>query len=152
MECVYKGVLPAMPINQIQVDKEAVKVLVLQHGQREAARMAGLNENTVRSWAMRYGWSNQEVQPSRNHSVSDNVAATLASRKQQSRSLLSEYQVRAATEAAAHREPLKITRQVNDLASIHSKVWPEEQQQTAQFSLNVLNLNMFSDDSSPTLD
>ncbi len=137
---------------QIHVNKEAVKTLVIQHGQREAARLAGLNENTVRSWAMRYGWSNQEVQPSRNqHSVSDNVAATLQARKQESRSLLSEYQVKALHEATAHEKPLSITRQVNDLASIHSKVWPEEQGNQPSFSLNVLNLNLLSD-SSETLD
>jgi hypothetical protein len=39
------------------VNKEAIRVLVLQHGQREAARIAGLNEDTVCSWAHRYGWS-----------------------------------------------------------------------------------------------
>ncbi len=141
-----------MPINQPEINKEAVRVLVVQHGQREAARLAGLNENTVRSWAMRFGWSKNEVQPNRNHSVSDNVAATLASRKAQSRTLLSEYQIKAATEAAAHEKPLSITRQVNDLASIHAKVWPEDQTQGATFSLNVLNLNMLSEDQPETLD
>jgi hypothetical protein len=76
----------------------------------------------------------------------------MAERKAQSRTLLSEYQVRAATEAATHKKPLSITRQVNDLASIHAKVWPEDQTKEANFSLNVLNLNMFSDTDGPTLD
>ncbi len=40
-----------------KVNKEAVRLLVIQHGQREAARIAGLNEDTVCSWAKRYDWS-----------------------------------------------------------------------------------------------
>jgi hypothetical protein len=35
-------------------DKEAIKTLVVLHGQRKAARIAGLSENTVKSWALRY--------------------------------------------------------------------------------------------------
>ncbi len=136
------------------VNKEAVRVLAIQHGQREAARLAGLNENTVRSWAMRYNWDTQEqAQPIRNqNTVAERLQDVLAQRKHESRTLLSEYQVKALHEATAHEKPLSITRQVNDLASIHAKVWPEEQSSTAQFSLNVLNLNMFSESDGPTLD
>ncbi len=48
--------MPAATATQ-KVNKEAVRLLVIQHGQREAARIAGLNEDTVCSWAKRYGWS-----------------------------------------------------------------------------------------------
>jgi len=38
-------------------DKKAIKTLVVLHGQRKAARIAGLSENTVKSWSLRYGWN-----------------------------------------------------------------------------------------------
>lgn len=137
----------AATANQIQINKEAVKLLVIQHGQREAARLAGLNEDTVCSWAKRYGWSVASKPQARtgNTPAVERITDVLAERKAQSRSLLSQYQIRAATEAAAHEKPLSITRQVNDLASIHSKVWPEEQSSTQVFSLNVLNLSMLDE-------
>ncbi len=135
----------------ISIDKEAVRMLAIEIGVRPAARQLGLDEDRVCQWSHRGNWfpALPDVQRSNVSTVSkpgDVLQATLAARKQESRAKLSEYQVRAASEAAAHREPLKITRQVNDLASIHAKVWPEEQTSGNSFSLNVLNLNMFSDD------
>ena len=56
MSVFRNGALPAVPTTQ-QVNKEALRLLVLQHGQREAARIAGLSENTVMSWARRYNWT-----------------------------------------------------------------------------------------------
>ncbi len=136
-----------MPISK---DIELVKALALEIGIRPAARKLGVNEDTACSWADRYGWDISGTKPGPENSASrlqanpiDVLQATLAARKQESRAKLSEYQVRAATEAAAHEKPLSITRQVNDLASIHSKVWPEEQNTVNAFSLNVLNLTMF---------
>jgi hypothetical protein len=38
------------------VDREAVRVLAIELGVREAARRLGLNPNTVLSWAKRYNW------------------------------------------------------------------------------------------------
>ncbi len=135
--------------------KELVRLLYLEHGHQKASQLSGVNYDLVRQWAHRGNWTparNQAMSQDVTKTVADNVAATLAARKQESRARLSEYQVRAATEAAAHAKPLSITRQVNDLASIHSKVWPEEQGNAAQFSLNVLNINMFSDTDTPSLD
>jgi hypothetical protein len=143
----------AAPAPAIQNQRELVRLLYLEHGHQKASELSGVNYDLVRKWASRYGWT--EVCHSVTNAASiaaDNVAATLQARKAQSRTLLSEYQVRAATEAAAHEKPLSITRQVNDLASIHAKVWPEDQTKEANFSLNVLNLNMFSDTDGPTLD
>ncbi len=132
----------------------------MEIGVRPAARKLGVNEDTACSWADRYGWDISGKVKNGPPSIASNLQAnpidvlqaTLAARKQESRAKLSEYQVKAATEAAAHGKPLSITRQVNDLASIHAKVWPEEQGNTAQFSLNVLNLNMLSDTDTPSID
>lgn len=41
---------------ELDVNKENVRMLVLTHGPRPAARMCGLNENTVLQWTSRYGW------------------------------------------------------------------------------------------------
>jgi len=39
------------------VDREAVRVLAIELGAREAARRLGLKEGTVLSWASRYKWN-----------------------------------------------------------------------------------------------
>ena len=40
----------------LDIDREQVRLLVQQHGVREAARMCGLAEPTVQAWSARYGW------------------------------------------------------------------------------------------------
>lgn len=40
----------------LDIDRDEVRILALQHGAREAARMCGLNENTVIQWASRFNW------------------------------------------------------------------------------------------------
>jgi len=40
----------------LDVDREAVRVLVVALGVRQAAREMGLNEDTVSAWSARYGW------------------------------------------------------------------------------------------------
>ena len=44
------------PQTKSTVDREAVRVLAIELGAREAARRLGLNPNTVLSWAKRYNW------------------------------------------------------------------------------------------------
>ena len=44
------------PQTKPPVDREAVRVLAIELGAREAARRLGLNPNTVLSWAKRYNW------------------------------------------------------------------------------------------------
>ncbi len=130
--------------------RELVRLLVIEHGQKKASELSGEPYEKVRKWTQRGDWLSSQSVPTRGTVA--RISDVLAERKAQSRTLLSEYQVRAATEAASHEKPLSITRQVNDLASIHAKVWPEDQTKEANFSLNVLNLNMFSDDAPTTLD
>jgi hypothetical protein len=128
----------------VSIDKESVRMLALEVGVRQAARQLGLSEDRVRNWSSRYNWlqasSPHRTTPLTPNTPGDILQATLAARKQESRAKLSEYQVRAASEAAAHAQPLSITRQVNDLASIHAKVWPEDQTNSNAFTLNVLNM------------
>src|SRR4029077_10548924 len=44
------------PQTKLPVDREAVRVLAIELGAREAARRLGLNPNTVLSWAKRDNW------------------------------------------------------------------------------------------------
>jgi transposase len=44
------------PQTNAPVDREAVRVLAIELGAREAARRLGLKESTVLSWARRYDW------------------------------------------------------------------------------------------------
>ncbi len=142
-------VMPAATATKDQ--REIVRLLYLQHGHKKASELSGFEYDTVRQWAHRGNWTS-DVSQSVTKATVDRVQDVLQQRKHESRTLLSEYQVKALHEATAHDKPLSITRQVNDLASIHSKVWPEDQTKEANFSLNVLNLNMFSDTDGPTLD
>ncbi len=125
-------------------------MLVKDFGYDETSKRTGIKAGTLRQWARRFNWHtpfvHSQVVTTVTQSPVNAHAEAIAERKQQSRALLSEYQVKALHEATAHEKPLSITRQVNDLASIHAKVWPEEQTSGNSFSLNVLNLNMFSDD------
>jgi uncharacterized protein YjcR len=38
------------------VDREGIRLLVMEIGASAAAKKLGLNYNTIRSWAKRYGW------------------------------------------------------------------------------------------------
>ena len=93
-------------------DKEAIKTLVVLHGQRKAARIAGLSENTVKSWALRYGWnklpkpSPHPTHPIRTRSPAAIVADELLQNKARSTLALSRYTTQASEQEAAHKDPL----------------------------------------------
>lgn len=44
------------PQTRSPVDREAIRVLAIELGAREAARRTGVNENTILSWSRRYKW------------------------------------------------------------------------------------------------
>jgi transposase len=77
------------------VNKEAIRVLVIQHGQREAARIAGLNENTVRSWARRYKWSTpnsaSKVQPNGHSPLTAHLESEMQRKERETRLGLATY-------------------------------------------------------------
>jgi hypothetical protein len=132
------------------VQLEAIKTLVALHGQRKAARMSGINENTVRSWAKRYHWpsqnkiklgqtnsiptptnSTQTVQVlQRNQSAiqapTDAIVNELERHKTESKRNLAAYLNGASVEALEVPRKLAITRKAKDLADMHSSLWPEQ--------------------------
>ncbi len=128
------------------VNKEAIRILVLQHGQREAARIAGLNENTVRSWAMRYNWSTPtaatKTQPNGHSPLVDNVASELAKLERETRSSLA----RSAANLSRQSETAKL----KDSANVHNVAktaaivhrWDTKSENTQNVVVNVALLGI----------
>ncbi len=138
--------MSATPVTQ-KVNKEAIRVLVVQHGQREAARLAGLNENTVRSWALRYGWSKQiRPQPERNHvhPIADNVATKLATYENETRSGLAKYARQAIGQINASVHPAKYTTEAHNVAKTAAIVhrWDAKSENSQNVVVNVALLGV----------
>ena len=125
-------------------DKESIKTLVVLHGQRKAARIAGLSENTVKSWALRYGWNKlpkplpHPTHPIRTRSPAAIVADELSENKARSTLALSRYTAQASELAAEHRDKLSITGKVKDVAGVHKTLWPEESNPNAILNVAIL--------------
>ena len=120
-------------------DKEAVKVLALQHGVREAARLCNLPEYRVLKWSQRDplgAWTVQkqiaQLTPIKgNHTLSstssspsDALRSTLTERSNQTKLGLSKAAAKAA-EHLAQSEPIEIltrSRQMHDVAKTASTV------------------------------
>ena len=132
--------MPATPVN-----KEAIRVLVIQHGQREAARIAGLNENTVRSWAMRYNWSTPtaatKTQPNGHSPLVERISDELADNERETRLSLSRYARRAARDAeSASLRDAPYVKAAAQVAGITHK-WNDTSTTANHFTLNTLNIN-----------
>lgn len=133
-------------------------MLAIEVGVREAARRLGLNEDRVRQWSSRNQWFAKpaDTQHSTVTTVTkpaDALQAQLATHEGNTRLYLAKYSANAA--AAIHKSvhPTRYTKQANDIARTMAIVHKQDQEKPgAQFSLNVLNLNMFSDDSAPVID
>jgi len=126
-----------------KVSKEAIRVLVLQHGQREAARIAGLNEDTVCSWAKRYHWTSASKPQAKtgNTELVSRISDELAENERETRLSLSRYARRAAkdSESATLRDAPYV-KGVAQVAGITHK-WNDQDGKASHFTLNVLNLN-----------
>jgi hypothetical protein len=114
---------------------ETLKTLVVAFGPREAARQAGLSENTVLSLARRKHWkqalpgaqiSTSYPHSKSNHSPADALATALNGHKSRSIFALGKWTAEAAEEAARHPEKLRIAKRVRDVAGVHSVLWPTE--------------------------
>ncbi len=147
-----------MNATPVTIDKESVRMLAIEIGVRPAARKLGLNEDRVCQWSHRGNWfpTLPDVQGKTVSTVSkpgDILASELATHENTTRLTLAKYASNAA--AAIHKSvhPTRYTRQAKDIAGVMATVHRQDEgKQSAQFSLNVLNLNMFSDTEGPTLD
>ncbi len=145
-----------MPIN-----KEAIRILVADLGYQETAQRTGIAYDLLRQWSHRYKWSTPPaLQPAQEATVTrvtrspaDAHAQALAHHEGQTRLTLAKYASNAA--AAIHKSvhPARYTKHANDIAKTMAIVHRQDEDNPgAQFSLNVLNLNMFNDTDGTTLD
>ncbi len=128
---------------------------------REIARKMNIPEVTVLQHAHRHRWTQQiKNATGQVHTASSNVIAPLSSdviapvqsvqsvpqsvaailneRKARTKLGLSKYAAEAAEQAAEHRDKLLIAGKVKDVASVHSTLWPEENQREQILNLAVL--------------
>ena len=143
----------------IQVDKDQVKMLVLNLGVREAARQCGLNENTVLDWSRAGQWLSETrptpaklpppaslVGPISPIKPADAMANVLAENKKRTMLALSSYVAKTSehAETLSGEEALASAPSVKAVADIYGKVWPE--QQASGISLNFFTLSQDRDD------
>ena len=112
--------------SESSINRESVRVLVIELGVPEAARRLGLNRNTVHSWARRYNWNLPEragrpgIVPARDLHTQpgDVLLATHKELEGRTKSGLAQATARAAEAAANAAEPLPVsnTAQLRDLA------------------------------------
>ncbi len=138
-----------MPISK-EIDREAIRLLAIEHGVREAARMTGLNEDTVCQWSRRFDWfptsprSNEVRAVSSVSKPGDVHLAELQRLERETRMSLARSAANMSNEAqTAKLKDANNALNVGKLAGIVHK-WGDEKQNVS-FSLNVLNLNMLAD-------
>lgn len=137
--------MPA-PLN---VDKEAVRVLVVAVGVREAARQMQLNENTVLDWSRAGQWladcrptpAKMPPPASMVGAISpikpaDALANTLLERQKQTRLGFSKWVAKVATDAGEN-PTLADAQNLKHAAGVAAHVWPQEQQSGPLAIINV---------------
>jgi len=131
------------------VDREAVRVLAIELGARQAARRLGLNEKTVLSWSHRYKWnlpSRRNVGRPAISAVSlqskpgDVLLATHKELEERTKSGLARATARAAEAAATSPEPLQVnnTAHLRDLAQSAARIFGWDSDKPAGNTYNTL--------------
>jgi hypothetical protein len=146
---------------KVNVDKEAVRVLAIELGAREAARRLGLKEATVCAWSSRYKWK----LPTRNQhavivaagvdpykSIKDGSVGVADAKAKAKELLLADFKeceartknglaratARAADEASALEHVLPRTQQMQQLATAASRVFGWDQPAQTHNTFNTL--------------
>jgi hypothetical protein len=138
------------PQTKPPVDREAVRVLAIELGAREAARRLGLNPNTVLSWSKRYNWElpnrrGGATKASANaitlqSKPGDVLIATHKELEERTKSGLAHATVRAAEAAAKAADPLPIsnTAHLRDLAASAACIFGWDKKEGPQTQINQL--------------
>jgi len=107
-------------------------------------------EGTVLAHAKRHGWAQQLQVATQKagvmqsdaittmQSVPESLAAILSKRKDRTKLGLSKYVAEAAERAADSDGDLHLSRNVRDVAAVHSSLWPEDHNERGILNLNVL--------------
>lgn len=130
---------------------EQIKVAYVSGiGLREIARKMNVPEGTVLAHAKRHGWT-QQIQVATGQlavmqsdaitpvqSVPQSLAAILSERKERTRLGLSRYAAEAAERAGESDGDLGLSRNVRDVAAVHSTLRPEDHNERGILNLGVL--------------
>jgi hypothetical protein len=135
------------PQTKPPVDREAVRILAIELGAREAARKLGLNENTVLSWARRENWNlpKRTGGPQAITLQSKPGDVLIASHRELEGATKTGLMVTAAKAAAhaAQKPPLDVsnTSQFRDLATSSGRIfgWNTKAGPQAQFNQVVIS-------------
>jgi hypothetical protein len=117
------------PQTRPRVDREAIRVLAIELGAREAARRTGVNENTILSWSRRYKWDlpKRTGGPKAIELPSKPGDVLIASHKKLEDATKTGLMITAAKAAthAAQNPPLEVanTSQFRDLANSSSRIF-----------------------------
>jgi hypothetical protein len=120
-----------------ETQKQLVRTLVLQHGQKKASELSEVPYETVKKWTQRGHWlASPNVPKSPVTTVADNVANEMQELKRKTKLSLARYSAKAAkdSESATLRDaPL-----VHKVAQVASLTWPEEQKANQILNLGIL--------------
>jgi hypothetical protein len=122
------------PQTRPSLDREAIRVLAIELGAREAARRTGVNENTILSWSRRYKWNlpKRTGGPKTIELQSKPGDVLIASHKELEGATKTGLMLTAAKAAtkAAQKPPLDVsnTSQLRDLAQSAARIfgWGED--------------------------
>ena len=122
-----KGLTASQPT----VDRESVRLLAIELGVREAARLCGLSDDRVRRWSSRYKWLEQSAPKQQEAAVTvvttpgDVLLATHKELEERTKTGLAQATARAAESAAKAEEPLQVsnTAQLRDLAQSAARIF-----------------------------
>jgi hypothetical protein len=119
-------------------------------GLREIARNMNISEGTVLAYAKRHGWT-QQIQAAtqqalvkrsdaitRVQSVPQSLVAILSERRDRTKLGLSKYAAEAAERAGESDGNLALSRNVRDVAAVHSTLWPEDHNERGILNIGIL--------------
>ncbi len=151
---IYVWTMPETS-NQIPVNKEEVRLAVLELGYGKASEKLGIKPGTLRQWASRFAWNvtrqhSQETVTTVTKPV-DAIVSEIARLEGETRTSLA----RSAAQLARQGENAKLeasghVRNAAQVAQIAFK-WRDDEKPT-HFTLNQLNINTLAIDQPPTLD
>ncbi len=122
--------------------KDVVRALVLQHGQKIASELSEVPYETVRKWTQRGNWLSQNVPKHVATTVADNVQSELAKLESETRTSLARSAARMSREA--EKAELKRSGEVHNVAKTAAIVhrWDAKTDQSQNVVVNVALLGV----------
>jgi hypothetical protein len=135
----------------LNVDWPAVRVLAVAVGVREAARQMGISQDAVRQRSKREGWMTSVKATTQRAlakpvttvspdvlSPADALANVFSERRDRTKLGLSKYAAEAAERAGESDGNLALSRNVRDVAAVHSTLWPEDHNERGILNIGIL--------------